>query len=100
MTRIVTIVILALVAAVAGHQAAALAGLTFRIELASDAAALAEVIERSGLSLEQVRGALAWDYVYLATYGPLTAIAAAFAGRFLGGRWEAVGGYASFAALT
>ena len=41
-----------------------------------------------------------WSYLFIACYGPLIAIAAAFAGRRVGPRWEYAGAVAGFAGLV
>jgi hypothetical protein len=105
MTRVVTIVGLFVVAGFAGlHAGGPAAGMggsfMLHLEVAGSAARMAQLIEQAGLSLGDVRAALAWDYLFLASYGPLIAIAAAFAGRFLGRRWELPGALAALMALT
>ena len=70
-----------------------------RLELAGSSEAIAELMRSSGVPIETVRSALAWDYLFIVCYGPLLAITAAFAGRRVGPQWEYAGAVAAFASL-
>ena len=70
-----------------------------RLETAGSSEAIATLMRAGALSVETVRRALGWDYLFIACYGPLIAIAAAFAGRRIGPRWEYAGAVAAFASL-
>jgi predicted acylesterase/phospholipase RssA len=71
-----------------------------RLELAGDVATFEALRQAEGLSQGALRTALKWDLVFLVCYGLTAALATSALGRWLGGRWEAGGAGAAFAALV
>jgi predicted acylesterase/phospholipase RssA len=101
MSRILTVLLLLGVGVFTGLRAGGSCGPGFmlRLEFAADAPRMLELIDGCGITAFDVRKALGWDFAFLICYGALIAIAAAFAGRRAGGRWENIGAMAAFASF-
>jgi predicted acylesterase/phospholipase RssA len=95
-----TLAILALLAGVALGGPPALRGIPcWDLEAAKDAAGVLKVVADHGSTLADVRSALGWDFLFLASLGPLAAIIAVASGRRAGGKWETFGAWVALLAF-